>query len=263
MLRRLSRGARRLALRLVDPVDHGAFVERFFAPGEYEGYVADFEAGPAAEILEAARERYHRLTEDGDFGALGLDVGRDLYALVRKLEPETVVETGVCNGVSSLCLLLGLTDAGAGRLYSVDYPYRADEELGAFRGETFAGYGGAALPPDEDPGWLVPDRLRERWTLALGKSQRELPRLLAGLEGIDLFLHDSEHSLPCMLFEFELAWAWLRPGGLLLSDDIDWNEAFATFAEARDAERGRITRSVGWMAKADARGATTRTEETP
>lgn len=252
--RRLSRAAgriRRAVDRRVDPVDHGAFVERFFDPDEYRGFVAEFERGPAAGVLEAGRERYGRLVgDDGDFGALGLGVGRDLYALVRTLEPETVVETGVCNGVSSLCLLLGLAENGAGRLLSVDYPYRADRDLEAFRAETFEGYGGAAVPPGEEPGWIVPGELRDRWTLVLGRSRRELPRLLTGTDAIDLFLHDSEHSLPCMMFEFELAWEWLRPGGLILSDDIGWNDAFERFADARAAENGRLTRNVGYMVKA-------------
>lgn len=249
MLEGLTRRARRLAGRLLDPVDHGAFVERFFDPGEYEEHRAAFEAGPARRILREARERYRGRADDGVFGAMGLGAGRDLYALVRTLEPEAVVETGVCNGASSLCLLLGLEDNGRGRLHSVDFPHRADESLEAFRAETFDGYGGAALPPGEEPGWIVPEALRDRWTLVTGKSQRELPRLLAGLEGIDLFLHDSEHSLPCMMFEFELAWEWLRPGGVLVADDIDWNDAFERFADARGGERGRITRGVGWLAK--------------
>lgn len=250
MLRRLGRRTLRLAARLLDPVAHDAFVQRFFAPGEHEGYVAEFEAGPAPRILSEARERYRGLTGGGDFGALGAGVGRDLYALARTLHGNAVVvETGVCNGVSSLCLLLGLAEGEGGRLCSVDYPYRADEDLAAFREETFEGYGGAAVPPGEEPGWIVPDDLRDRWTLVMGKSQRELPRLLAGMDAIDLFLHDSEHSVPCMIFEYELAWEWLRPGGVLVSDDIRWNDAFRLFAGSRGAEHGRITRDVGWMVK--------------
>lgn len=247
---RLAGRVRRAVARRLRPVEHGAFVERFFGPGEYERYVSDFEAGPAPGILEEARERYRRRTAGGDFGAVGLALGRDLYALVRATRPEEIVETGVCNGVSSLCLLLGLADNGKGRLHSVDYPYRADQELEDFREETFEGYGGAALPPDEAPGWIVPDGLRDRWTLVLGKSQRELPRLLAGFDAIDLFLHDSEHSMPCMMFEFELAWEWLRPGGVLVADDVDWNDAFESFADARGAERGAVTRGAGYVVKA-------------
>src|SRR2546426_42220 len=35
-----------------------------------------------------------------------------------------------------------------------------------------------------------------------------------------------------MLFEFRTAWPYLCDGGILLSDDTDWNEAFAEFAAA-------------------------------
>lgn len=235
--------------RVVDPVDHQAFVREFFPEGAYEDFVEQFDAGRGPKIVRAARSQYLELTESGEFGAMGLDTARDLYALVRQVQPQVVVETGVCNGISSLCLLLGISDNGRGQLYSVDYPYHSDRDLETFRAETFDGYGGAAIPPGKEPGWIVPEDLRAAWALITGKSQRELPRLLTELEQIDLFLHDSEHSFPCMLFEYEIAWAWLRPGGALLSDDIHWNDAFQRFIEARGGEAGRISRSVGYVVK--------------
>lgn len=226
------------------------FRARLFRPGAFEGYVEEFESKDAATTREQAREQFDRETRRGvTFGDIRPGIGRDLYALVRSLEPEVVVETGVCNGFSTLCLLSALEENGSGRLHSIDYPHRADEPLSEFRAETFDRYGGAAIPADRDPGWIVPSDLREQWSLRIGKSQRELPRLVTGLEEIDLFVHDSEHSLPCMVFELEIAWEWLSRGGVVVADDVSWNDAFETFVDVRDAEWGYLAPDVGYARK--------------
>lgn len=214
----------------------------------------EFEESPAPEAREEALEIIEEEIGTADPGDIGLDHGLILYALTRELEPETVVETGVCNGFSSLCVLLALEENGEGVLHSVDLPYHADESLEAFRARTFDGYGGAAVPQGREPGWIVPDRLRHRWQMHIGKSQRELPRILAEMESIDLFIHDSEHSEPCMMFEYEIAWEWLRSGGVLLSDDVDWNPAFDRFTSVRRARHGRIGTGLGYAIKDDHEG---------
>jgi len=227
--------------------ERATFERRFFQRDEYERYVTEFESERAATIRDEARRRFRRETGSGvTFGDLRTAVGRDLYALVRSQKPETVVETGVCNGFSTLCILSALDVNGSGELHSVDYPFRANESLAEFRAETFEKYGGAAIPADRDPGWIVPEGRRERWTLHLGKSQRELPRLVNELGKIDLFIHDSEHSVPCMLFEFEVAWEWLATDGLLVADDVSWNDAFETFVDVRNAEAGYLAPDVGY-----------------
>ncbi|MEF8830716.1 MAG: class I SAM-dependent methyltransferase [Halobacteriales archaeon] len=175
---------------------------------------------------------------------------REFYAVTRAVEPGVVVETGVANGLSTLAVLLALEDNGYGQLYSVDYPFRADESLAAFRSETWSGSGGMAIPADEDPGWVIPDdaEYRDRWSLRLGKSQRELPRLLTEIDGPDLFFHDSEHSLPCMLFELELANEWVGKGGVIVVDDVQWNHAFDSFTSVRDPGRwGYISDEIGYV----------------
>jgi hypothetical protein len=49
-----------------------------------------------------------------------------------------------------------------------------------------------------------------------------------------------------MLFEFELVWEWLSTDGLLVADDVSWNDAFETFVSSRDAEYGYLTPDVGY-----------------
>lgn len=259
-----SRGVRKRILRAVrgiqSAVRDGAgsgvrseFVKAFFdSPGEYERYTEEFDRGPASTLRNEGLERYQQLTGTDTFGGIGLDVARTYYAIVRAVQPRTVVETGVCNGVSTLAVLLALRENGSGSLHSIDYPFRADESLDEFKRETFEGYGGAAIPSDRQPGWIIPDELRPLWELTVGKSQRELPRLLLEVDHLNLFVHDSEHSHPCMMFEYELAYEWLADGGVLLSDDITWNDAFSVFTDVRGPEHGRVSDGVGYVLKPEA-----------
>ena len=90
--------------------------------------------------------------------------------------------------------------------------------------------------------------LQQSRTLRLGKTQEELPQLLDQLPPVDFFIHDSEHSHPCMMMEFELAWAHLAEDGWILSDDIDWNNAWKTFTEVRNPHQdGQINESIGYL----------------
>jgi predicted O-methyltransferase YrrM len=166
-------------------------------------------------------------------GRDGYDEGLRLYRLLRELQPEVAVETGVCNGVSTAFLLLALEDNHKGLLHSIDLPEVAGEDYE--EGTFWDGKGGAVIPPGKEPGWMVPPGLRERWRLVLGRSQDELPPLLEGVGEIDFFMHDSEHSYECMSFEFRTAWAALREGGVIVADDVNVNDAWDEFA--RDVGR--------------------------
>lgn len=209
---------------------------------EYEQARRRFE-----ELLGGRRDEWAGAftVDDPVLGALGTEAAAQLYAMLRCHQPDVVVETGVCNGVSSLAILHALDHNGRGRLVSVDLPLRADEDLDEFRAKTFDDYGGAAIPKDKDAGWIVPDRLRDRWDLRIGKSQHELPQLLPEIAPVDVFLHDSEHSHPCQMFEYELAWHHLGAGGLLVSDDTSWTDAFETFVGVRGGAVARPADGMG------------------
>jgi len=178
--------------------------------------------------------RGHRYNTGRATGRDGYGEGLRLYAVLRKLRPRVAVETGVCNGVSTAFLLLALEANGDGELHSLDLPEIAGEvyEPGTF----WDGKGGAVVPAAKEPGWMVPERLRSRWRLILGRSQDELTGLLERVAPIDFFMHDSEHSEACMRFEFETAWAALRAGGVLAADDVNANTAFADFAAREGRE---------------------------
>lgn len=239
--------------KTADEIEDAFVAAVFDSRAEFDRYVEEFEAGPASTLRNRALEEYAKLTGRENLTGIDLTAGARYYALVRKLEPQILVETGVCNGISTLCLLLALDQNGHGRLHSIDYPVYADASLEEYndREDVFDDHHGAVIPSDKEPGWIIPDELMSRWDLTTGRSQRELPRLLMEFDEIDFFAHDSEHTVPCMTFEYELAWEWLSPGGVIVSDDIGWNDAFQTFADSRAERYGQITANTGYILKDD------------
>ena len=96
-----------------------------------------------------------------------------------------------------------------GKLYSVDLP-RAIVEKGLT----------TIIPENRSSGWLIPESLKDRWELHLGKSEEILPKLFFKLEQIDIFFHDSLHTYDHMMFEYLTSWDYIKEGGVLFSDDI-------------------------------------------
>lgn len=150
-----------------------------------------------------------------------------LWVLVRSRKPQTIVETGVCNGLSSAVLLEALDRNGSGQLISVDLPEFTDPDLNTC--EFWDGKGGAAIPASKEVGWLVREDLRTSWRLELGPCRELLPPILSKSSQLDIFIHDSEHSYENQLFEFRSGFKALRPGGVLVATDITWSKAFDHF----------------------------------
>lgn len=242
-------------IRKVDRVT-ASFVDRFFDDeAEYERYRREFFEGRIVEICKRAQSS---MPDDESIYDAHRDQCAKLYALIRKRKPRTVVETGVYHGVSTTSTLLALDRNDRGTLHSIDNSYTreavdrgasADRGTSADRGMSIdpswrrarpscAEAGTHVLPPETEPGWIVPDDLRARWELVDGRPRRALDPLLRDVGETDVFVHDSEHSTSGMLFEFELAWEWLAPGGVLLSSHVDWNDGFETFVADRRCEHG-------------------------
>ena len=201
-------------------------------------------------LLERGREHHAAVAQNGEgfsLGAIGYTEGVYLYAVLRKLRPRLAVETGVANGFSTAFSLLALQANGEGHLHSVDLPREVGREYEP--GTFYEGEGRAGIPPGSEPGWLIPSELRDRWTLILGRSQEELPPLLARLGTVDSFMHDSEHSFECMWFEFNAVWPLLRPGGVLISDDVNSTEAFFRFAGREGREPIRLARGMALLVR--------------
>jgi CTP:phosphocholine cytidylyltransferase-like protein len=76
----------------------------------------------------------------------------------------------------------------------------------------------------------VPDSLRGKWDLWLGDSRELLPKVKEKYPKVDMFFHDSLHTYNHMKFEFQMAMDWLEDGKIVMSDDIQNNNAFKELA---------------------------------
>jgi hypothetical protein len=145
---------------------------------------------------------------DGDAALI-----RAVWCVTRHLQPEKVVETGVAHGVTSRFILEALERNGQGKLSSIDLPLFEKswrKQIGIAVGDGYA----------------------KRWAYIQGSSRLQLPKLLAQLGQIDLFIHDSLHSERNVRFELDRVWASLRPGGIMIVDDVDANWGFHSFTHS-------------------------------
>jgi predicted O-methyltransferase YrrM len=133
-----------------------------------------------------------------------------LYATVKALEPQIAVETGVGPGVSTTFILSALRK---GILYSID--------LGEKYGEEAERY---------EIGFVVPDRLKQKWKLILGDSKKLLKELLDELQEIQFFLHDGEHTYENVMFELNEAWKHMKKG-VIMVDNFEFNNATVEFSK--------------------------------
>ena len=201
--------------RLKEQFDDGGFIEK---------------------LIERIDEKFEQLNggnhRDGSYSPsyLGRTNSIKLYDFLRETQPELVIETGVCNGLSTATILKAMDDNGSGKLYSVDLPQTTEGQSSS-----------AVIPAGESPGWAVPDSLKGRWEFREGNTIYRTPEILEELEEqnrqIDLFIHDSEHSFEAMMIEFSLAWKHLKPGGFILADNVDFSSAFDHFAEAKGLQK--------------------------
>ena len=199
------------------------------------------------EFQEAVRGVNEQLERGYTLGAIGYLEGMHLYAVLRTVKPRFAVETGVANGFSTAFSLLALEKNGDGELYSIDLPREVGKEYEP--GTFYEGSGRTGFPQGQGPGWLVPEHLRDPWTLILGRTRDELPPLLRRLGTIDSFLHDSEHSFENMWFEYSEAWPALRDGGVLLSHDVNTTPAFFRFADKQGREPIKLSNGMALVVK--------------
>lgn len=177
--------------------------------------------------LEESQDNYGRRRFSSWGWGIDWTSGIVLYTLCRKVRPSIVVETGVASGVSSAYILCGLEENKYGVLHSIDLPLQ-----------------------ERQSGWIIPDYLKHRWQLILGRSSDKLSALLEKLRTVDIFLHDSEHSYRNMLWEYQVAWAHLQTGGILLSHNIDYNDAFSDFCHSVKL-RGYLFGNLGGIVKTE------------
>lgn len=163
----------------------------------------------APEALKEAEERAANCpVQMGGPGNLDL-----LYTLCETLQVQSVVETGVAYGWSSLAILISLKQRSPARLYSVDLPY---------------------MEKKNDPwvGVVIPDRYKDQWELFRMADREGLPRALRKAGHVDLVHYDSDKNYGGRMWAYPKIWESLRSGGLFLSDDIGDNMAFYDFCQS-------------------------------
>lgn len=89
-----------------------------------------------------------------------------LYMIVRAVKPKIMIETGSFDGLSTAAILLGMHKNDGGTLFTIDLS-------------------NPRLPRDIDaePAWLVPDYLRDRLELKIGKSSEYLELVIEQVGG--------------------------------------------------------------------------------
>jgi len=155
-----------------------------------------------------ARRRAERVLRYPSNFPVQTQTGLLLYTLVRLARPRVLLEVGVADGYSTALILGAIQKNGLGELHSLDIR--------------------------DDVGVLVDDRLH--WHLHVSTDQNPftgLGRLAGWIQPLDVFFHDSDHRFVPQAREYELAEGSLRPGGYLVSDDVDFSYAFIRFVESR------------------------------
>ena len=131
-----------------------------------------------------------------------------LYFLVRLKKPNTIIETGVAAGFSSLSILKAIEFNKKGKLYSSDFPYFRLKE------------------PEKYIGALVDRDKFKNWELEIEGDSVNIPRFLNSIEKIDLFHYDSDKSYGGKLKTFELVRPKLSINSVVIFDDIQDDNFF-------------------------------------
>ena len=140
-----------------------------------------------------------------------------LYNLVKKLRPETSLETGVAYGWSSLAILSAIKNSKTSKLYSIDMPYPGANN-------------------EEFVGCVVHPELKHKWNLIRQPDINGIPKVLKVEKQLDFCHYDSDKSYRGRMNSSRKIWGALKEGGIFMSDDVNDNLAFKHFCEEVNRE---------------------------
>lgn len=152
--------------------------------------IADAVKPPPRQMLPAAmrEEEYAKLRQ-----------------LIRDSRPSNVLEIGMANGGSSVCILQTLRQLGEGHLTSID-PFQTSAD--AWHGNGLAAVSAAGL--------------EDCHTLIENFDYFALPRLVSDGTRFDFILIDGWHSFDYTLVDIFYSDLLLRDGGILAVHDTGW-----------------------------------------
>lgn len=177
-----------------------------FLPPDLTAY-ADAHTSPETELLRQLNRntRAHVLAPRMLSGHLQ---GRFLAMIAHLIRPRRILEIGTYTGYSALCLAEGLTDDG--RLITIDH----NEEL-----EDFARSYWRQSP------------LNDKIDLRVGPAADIIPTLD---ETFDLVFIDADKRNNALYFD--LIFDKLRPGGVVLADNVLWSGKVVDQAQSADPD---------------------------
>jgi len=153
-----------------------------------------------------------------------------LYCLIREFKPQSILETGVYYGGNSVFILRALEKNDCGKLISVDFPQNKMDLAAMSLRHPWVG--GTEIYADKyEPGFIIPDYLKKYWEIEISDSLKILSKIESP---VDMFVHDSEHTLEHVKSELNLIWDKISDNGLAFIDDIDWSNGFYSFVSTNN-----------------------------
>ena len=164
-----------------------------FLPPEIDDYAGQFTAAPSPLLARIERETWQQVLMPRMCS--GHQQGRFLSLISQLLRPRRVLEVGTYTGYSALCLAEGL--APDGRLYTLDVNAELETRVRGY----FA-----------DSPW------NDQLDFRVGDARTLIPQLD---ETWDLVFLDADKEN--YLAYYEMVVDRVRPGGLILADNVLWS----------------------------------------
>ncbi|HVT84671.1 MAG TPA: class I SAM-dependent methyltransferase [Chitinophagaceae bacterium] len=187
-----------------------------YALSQEEAFAQLFPGHPFQKIENRFTEEYKYGMEQvaksgyvmGGSGAIDL-----LYNLCEATQSCKILETGVAYGWSTVAILLSISTRPNASLISIDMPY-------------------AKVGNENFVGTVIPEHLRNSWTLFRESDFTGIPKAISRLGQLDLCHYDSDKSYLGRKRSNKLIWKALKKNGFFISDDISDNIAFKEFCES-------------------------------
>lgn len=177
-----------------------------FIPAEIEAYALG-QSSPAGRLLDEI-EAYTKAEVPMPRMLSGHLQGRTLALISKLLQPRRVLEIGTYTGYSALCLAEGLHSEG--RLFTLDM----NAELAPRVRQFFA-----ASP------W------KEQITYTIGDARQLIPKMEGPWDLV--FIDADKESYPLY---YDLVTQSLRPGAVLVADNVLWSGKVLDLAEHSDKD---------------------------
>lgn len=193
--------------------------------GDIDEILAKVRNGPVHHRVQACK----REIESKPYHLGGMNLGGEIaYLVTRLLNPDSVLEVGVANGVST-AYILGALDAidSESDIRAIDKPQFVSD-IREQRGERGLRNVGGLIPDHKTAAWVAPRNQRAAYGYQyyVGDFRQALPGIVNDLEPLDLAIYDATKDASEMEMAYRTILDSLVTGGVLISDDISVNNVF-------------------------------------